>query len=799
MEGAQSNRPTSKINSDSFSLRETIYFYLRQWKWFVLSCLICGGLAYMQLRYATPKYAAYAKIMLVDDKNASSPSTALLKDLQLLSENESKKVEDEIQVMKSRKLMSNVVKNLQLNIQFFKKGRVHDTELFQNPPLKLNFIASDSVIYESKFSFFVNVVSETSFNYFVKEEDKPKKVAFGENISSPIGGIVITPTIDEIKKIKGEIIKIKITPVNAVAESYKSKISINPIGKLSKVLNITLNDPVREKALRIIDELISEYNTVSIDEKNQESKNTADFINERIDLIATDLSNVDKNAERFKTGNRLTDIASEADIYLNSGSATEEELASSRTELNLINYMRDYVDDQGGDFNPIPSNVGLTDRSIQNIAVKYNDLIRERERLLKSSNEKNPIIVNLDQELGGLKQNLRQSLGNLRNTLSIRVNNLQQQSAKINSKISSVPGQERQLRDIQRQQGIKESLYLYLLEKREEATISLTATSPNAKIIDSAYSLSPGPISPKPKMVYLAAIFVGLVIPFSIMYLITLLDNKIHNKENLEKLLGNIAILGEIPRLKGKSKNSVIERNDRSVLSESFRIVRTNFDYLRRVRNVDEYNNVVFVTSTIKGEGKTFFSMNMALTFANSNKKVLLIGADIRNPKIHTFLKKEKQKPTKKLGLTDFLYDRSITTRDVTETFELSKNKIDILLPGQTPPNPAELLMSNRMKTLFDEVSSTYDIVIVDTAPSLLVTDTLLFSQYAGHTIYVTRAGFTEKKLMNFPKELHEDGKLKGMMLVVNDVKQSNFGYGAKYGYGSYGTKKDKKAFLKKA
>ncbi len=778
------NKPSFDMNNpEKLDLRENLTIYFKNWKWFLLSVSIFIGLAYVYLRYTTPEYAAYAKIILVDDKNASSPASALLKDLQSISEKDNKAVKDEIEVMKSRSLMSNVVKELGINIQFFVKGRIHDTELFPKQPLKINFIASDSIIYDSKFSFYLKILSETNFEYKVKEEDIPKKILFGASIPTPIEGLVITPELNQFKRYIGKDIFVKISPVSKIAERYKAKIKMLPADKFSKVISITLNDPVKEKARQIIDQLIIEYNESSINEKNQESKNTADFINERINLIATDLSNVDKSAERFKTGNRLTDITSEADIYLSSGSANDEELARSRTELNLINYMRNYINDQpASGYQSIPSNVGLTDGSISNIIVRYNELVLRRQQLLKSSSERNPIVVNIDQQLNSYKQSLKQSLNNLRTTLSIRVNNLQQQSARINSKISSVPGQERQLRDIERQQDVKESLYLYLLEKREEATISLTATSPSAKIIDNAYGKGSGPVSPNRSIIMIAFLVIGLGIPFSIIYLYDLLDNKIHNKKHLEKEVRNIPILGEIPKFKGK--NTLITRNDRSALAESFRIIRTSFNYLQRVRGVKEYNNVIFVTSTIKGEGKTSFSMNMALTFANSLKKVLIIGADIRNPRIHTLLKEQKQRGAKKQGFTDYLYESYLEAKDVIETFEINKNKVDILFPGKIPPNPAELLMSSKMKTLFDEVSSNYDVVIVDTAPSMLVTDTLLFSQYAGHTFYLVRADYTKKPLLNFSKELYQDEKLPGMMMVVNGVKESNFSYGSKYGYG---------------
>lgn len=790
------NTPALKEISENVSLRDTIAVYTRQWLWFALSCILCLALAFVYLRYTTPLYGAYAKIMLVDDKNSSAPANALLKDLELLSEAESKKVEDEIQVMKSRKLMENVVERLKLNVQFFTEGRVHDIEVFPKPPIKVNFIEADSIIKSSKFAFNIKIISETVFEYSIDEKAQSKKYYFGENIPTLLGDIVIIPAIKNIQNNAGQTIKVLIHPVKKVAELYKERVSISPVGPLSKVIVIRLEDANKVKAQQIINTLIDEYNKNSIEQKNAESKATADFINERIDLIATDLANVDSNAERFKTGNRLTDITSEADIYLNTGSDNERQLIQSSTELSMVNYMNNYLKGQDS-FEPIPSNIGLSDPSISNTSSKYNELILQREQLLKSSNEQNPIIVNLDQQINGLRQSMQQSLSNLKSTLSIRVNNLKQQAARINSRISSVPGQARQLRDIERQQQIKESLYLYLLEKREEATISLTATSPNSKIIDTAYSPNDAPISPKRKVVFLAALVAGLAFPFSVIYLKQLLDTKIHNKEGVSKIFHSIPILGEIPKVKGKNKAMIIERNDRSILSESFRIVRTNLDYLMRSRRrgEDTRNNVIFVTSTINGEGKTFVSTNMALILANSDKKVLLIGADIRNPKIHEYIKVEHRE----FGLTDYLYDKQITRKSVTETTEVQGNQIDIIQSGKTPPNPAELLMGDRLKELLEEVSTLYDFVIVDTAPCMLVTDTLLFSEYADHTIYVLRANYTDKKLLNFPAELFTDNKLNRMMFIINDVKASNFGYGAKYGYGYYTEKKGKKKKKAKA
>jgi len=779
--------------SQDFNLKKTLSLYFKQWRWFVISCLLCLCIAFTYLRYTRPSYEAYAKIMLLDDKDNSSPS-AVFQDLSLFSESEEAKVEDQIQIIRSRDLIRSVVKKLKLNLRYYTKGRVYESELYGNGiPVNFNFIASDSIINKTNSEFFIDINSSVGFNYRANESDTPKKYAFGENIPTSFGGLIITPKNSDTEKLIGYDLRVSMSSVNYVAEIIRQNISVEPYGKSSKVLIVSATNNLSQKAKDIVSTLIEEYNYSTLKLKNSRSKNTAEFIDSRVELIASDLVNVDDSIVRFKTGNKITDVSSEAGQFLSSSTQNEQLLDQAQTEYRVLSYMKETLDTDSSKFEPIPS-LGTSDPSINALSARYSELLANRERLLTSAGEKNLVIVQLDESLNAIRQNLEQSIDNAKKTLNIRINGLQSQSDRINSKIYSVPGQESKLRGIERKQGIKEALYLYLLQKREEATISMTATSPSVKVVDEAFSTGV-PVSPNSQVIYIAALFIGLFLPFSVIYVNDLLDNKIHNKEDLEKIINDITVLGELPRLKGKDLDSLVQRNDRSLLSESFRIIRTNFDYVRRGRQVKEYDNVIFVTSTINGEGKSFFSVNFALTLANTDKRVLLIGADIRNPKTDLGTLNQNKKRVSKIGLTEYLIDDSILIGEAIDTYDVGENKIDVLLSGKVPPNPAELLMSDRMKPLFDKVSNQYDFVIVDTAPAMLVTDTLLFSQFAGHTIYLTRADYTEKEILNFAKDLHSKNKLNGMMLVVNDVNQSNFGYGARYGY--YGAP-EKKSIIKR-
>ncbi|MFH4969050.1 polysaccharide biosynthesis tyrosine autokinase [Gaetbulibacter sp. M240] len=783
------NEVSSNNMDSSFDLKKTLFYYLNKWPWFILSVALCITSAFFILRYTTPQYLVRAKLMLVEDKDNST--AGILKDISLFSDKEGATVDDEIEVIKSRSFLRSIVDQLNLNISFYTQGRIYESELYRSSPIVVNFIAPDSIVNKTRSSFYIDIESKTNFKYYLNVDSQPKSYTFGETIPTDFGGIIITPKNEGIAASIGRTIRVALTPVESLAEELKNNLSIIPADKSSKVLLLSLKYPVISKAEDILNTLMDEYNKFTIENKNEISRNTADFINKRVELIAEDLVNVDDSIVKFKTGNKITDVSSEAGQFLNSSALNQQQLDVAKTQLNQLSYMDQSLDVDQYDF--IPSNLGMGDPSITQLSSKYNELLERRKTLMKSAGEQNPVVLELDQTLNSIRSNLQQTIDNSAQSLSIQISSLENQSNRINSKIYQVPGQERRLRSIERKQGIKESLYLYLLEKREEATISLTATSPNAKVIDYAYNSNGGPVSPKKPVIYIGALFIGLFIPFSIFYVKDLLDTKIHNKEDLEQVIKNIAILGEIPRV--KEGETLIEKNDRSILSESFRIIRTNFDYIERRHKKDTpYNNVIFVTSTINGEGKSFVSLNTALTFANTNKKVLVIGADIRNPQIFAAIKRQRNNTGDgKLGLSEFLADESIRVEDTINPYVINDIAIDVLLSGNVPPNPAELLMGDRIKTLFDTVSEQYDYVIVDTAPSMLVTDTLLISIYAGHTIYLTRAEYTEKRILNFAKELHADKKLNGMMLVVNDVKESNFGYGAKYGY--YGTKKKKGLF----
>ncbi|MFS4469264.1 GumC family protein [Maribacter sp. 2210JD10-5] len=771
--------------STQTDISEIVKTYTKHWKWFIIFALLGLIVAFLYIRYATPEYEANAKIHILEDKNASSELSAF-NDLDILGAG-TNKVEDEIEILNSRGNFIEVVQDLKLNITHTVLGNVKSTEIYHNRPFNINFIENDSIINNSEFTFFVDIQSDNTFGYGL-EEDSPRKIyAYGKNIKTEIGDIVLTPNLSLLEKYIDRKIRIDIRPIFTVAETYQKKVIVVSAEEGSNIIDISLTDPIKEKAINILDKLIYVYNQNAIEDKKIIADRTSNFIDDRIEEISLELNTVDQSAEDFKTQKGVTDIASESNIALNVSASNRAELENARTQLNIAAGMNQYLAEEDS-YEVLPSNVGLNDGSIANTTARYNELVLERKRLLKSADEQNPVIVNLDQQLNSLKEGISSSLSGMERNLGMQVNNLSSQLSRINTKIYSAPSNSRQLRDIERQQQTTESLFLYLLQKREESQITLASSSPKSKVIDKAHLAKRAPVKPKKQIIFLASVILGLLIPFSAIYAGQMFDNKINSRTQLEGLVNNLSVIGEVPSI-GKKESLLVQKDDRSALSESMRILRTNLDYILKSKKSGN-GNIVYVTSTVPGEGKTFVSSNLAMILASTDKKILLIGADIRNPKLHTFFggknvdKLNISESKGDLGFTEYLFNKSLSAKDVINPMLVHTNTIDIIYSGKVPPNPSELLMNGRVKTLFEEISSLYDYIIVDTAPLMVVTDTLLLTEYADHVLYVVRAGNTETKVIDFPVKLHEEGKLPALSFVVNDVKHDNLGYGGKYGYG---------------
>lgn len=768
----QENNQFSHINDadESINLREQLENYLFHWKWFVLGIAVALLGAFLYLRY-TPSQYLVSTTILVDDKNSGGLASELsaFADLGLMGSSKAS-LDNEMELLKSKSLSERVVKSLGINVTYFKRGKVIKSELFRkDAPIKINFFSADSVFYKLDTTFTVTTTSSATFKLEDAEGNKSKDHNYGELVKTSYGEIIVTP-LNTGKFIDNEEVMVHITPFEQVASKYRNALQIQPVSKQASVLRISLTDPVKLKAAEILDNLVAQYNNDAIEDKNLMAKNTNEFIAQRILIVNEELMGVEVGAAKFKSENKLTDLATEAGLVVSSRAELEKKLLDLSTQLKLAEYVSDYVNANPGEL--IPANLGIGDASVDGNTAKYNQLVLERNRILKGSSEINPVIITLNGQIKNLQESIKQSLVNLKASIKISLNAIKNQESRLASTISEVPRQERMFRDIQRKQQIMETIYLYLLQKREENAITMAVTLPSAKIIDKAYG-SPIPVAPKQNIIYLAVILLGILIPFGIIYIMSLLDNKVHNRKDVENMV-KAPILGDIPKTK-LEKKMVVSDSDRSSVAEAFRLLRTNINFM--LTGAKEGAKTIFMTSTMSGEGKTFVSINLAAVLALSNKKVLLIGADIRKPKIGEYLDLKYEK-----GLTHYLMDNSLKVTDIIES--VKEVNFDFISSNLIPPNPSELLMNGRFEEVLVYGKLHYDYVIVDTAPAQLVTDTLLLAHHADLFIYVVRANYLDKRLLVIPKMMYEDKRLPNMAVLINGIDlERGYGYGYGYGY----------------
>ena len=525
-----------------------------------------------------------------------------------------------------------------------------------------------------------------------------------------------------------------------------------------------------------INQLLEMYNRNTNNDKNEIAQKTAEFIDERISIISKELGSTEADLETFKRDAGITDLTSEAQIALAGNVEYEKKSVENRTQISLVNDLRKYL--RGNEYEVLPSNVGLQDAALIGAIERYNEMLVERKRLLRTSTENNPAIVNLDTSIRAMKANVQATLEGTLQGLMITKSNLDREASRYSRRISNAPGQERAYVSIARQQEIKAGLYLMLLQKREENAIALAATANNAKIIDEAIA-DDTPVSPKRSMIYLIALVLGVGIPVGIIYLIELTKFKIEGRADVEKLT-SVPIIGDIPLTDEKNdKNGSIAvfENKNNLMSETFRNIRTNLQFM-----LDNDQKVILVTSTVSGEGKSFVSANLAISLSLLGKKVVIVGLDIRKPglnKVFHLSNKEK-------GITQYLSNPETDLMELVQPSDVNKN-LFVLPGGSVPPNPTELLARNGLDKAIEILKQNFDYVIMDTAPIGMVTDTLLVGRVADLSVYVCRADYTHKAEYTLINELAIEKKLSKLCTVINGVDLKKRKYGYYYGYGKYG------------
>jgi capsular exopolysaccharide synthesis family protein len=786
----ENNRFDDDLEND-FQLKDVLDKYSIHWQWFALGVSVCMILAFLYLRYTIPQYQATTTILVKDEKKGGMLSElSAFADLGMGGGLKSN-VDNEIEILKSRTLVESTIKKLNLNIALIVKGKIVDREIYQETPIEVYFVDKTDQYYENKIDFKFSELTPNTFaleNELVSDTSKiilsnKKEFRYGELISTKYGHLIINKSklyeVDFEDDIKS--ISIIISPLEDVVGSFTNRLKVEPISKTSSVVAISITDPIVKKSEAFLDNLIQIYNEDAAADKNFISENTSKFIANRLALITQELDGVEQDVESFKKSNKLTDIESEAKLFIQGSNEYDKKGVETEIQLNVVSSMLDFMK-KSTNSDLLPSNIITGQGDASGLISSYNQLVLDRNRILKSATAENPSVVKMDQQIASLKTTVGASLRRLQSSLEIQKRDLNSNEGILNAKIGKIPVQERQFRVIARQQKVKEELYLYLLQKREETAISLSATEPNARVIDAAKA-DKMPVAPKKNIIYLAGLLLGLLVPFGIIYTDDLLDTKIKSRLDLDgKTI--IPFIGDVPT--SDSPSEIIKSESRTSSAEALRIIRTNLEFMLS-KVPDGLAKTIFVTSTFPKEGKTFVSANLAATFALSGKKVLLIGMDIRNPRLDEYLTLPDR------GFTNYLSSKDLVLEDLIVKYD-GYEDFHVLPAGVIPPNPAELLMSKKVDVLFKDLKTQYDYIIVDTAPVSLVTDTLLIAKNADCFIYVTRANFLEKQMLNIANTLYKEQKLPNMCLLLNDT-DSTKGYG--YGYG-YGLKVKKEPWHKK-
>ncbi|RRA90827.1 GumC family protein [Paenimyroides viscosum] len=757
------------------NLKEELFKYLAHWRWFVLSVFVSLILAFLYIKFTPKSYSIATKILIKDEKsNDLANQLSAFSEMSMLG-NSKNNIENEVEILKSRTLIYNTLDSLNLNIQYLDTSEVIEKDLYKKSPVQViwnNEQLAKTVTIE------LHNITANAFDVSVNDT-KIGNTTFGKRITSEFGSFIVNKTA-AINKISE--LKINIFPKLQHAESYRNILSVSPASKTSSVIDVSIIDKTPEKAADFLNTLVYNYNLGGIKDKRFISESTSDFISDRLTLIATELGDVESQVEGYKNANSLSDIETEVKLYLDNLSTFEKSVLENETKINIVNSLITHISKAKPD-DLVPGGLLTEDAGSESYIQEINQLILEKQKMSVSATPENTNYIRLEDQIRSLKSNLLASLRRNLSSLQIVKTDYKRQENEMQSKLSQVPRQEREFRIIDRQQKVKEALYLFLLQKREETNITLAATDLNAKVIDKAIATDK-PVAPKTMIILLAALVLGAIIPFIVIYITNLLDTKIKNRFDITDN-SNIPFLGDIPT--SESTGELMEIGSRSSAAEAIRIVRTNLDFILSDKS-DEECKVIFLTSTISGEGKTFVSANLAATFSLSGKKVLLIGFDLRNPKLYEYVK------VNPLGVSNYVTNSSKPLNDYIIPVEGYTN-FDVLSSGSIPPNPTEILMSKKIKEVFDTLKTQYDYIIVDTAPVSLVTDTLLISKYADATIYVVRANKIDKEMLRIPNELYKDKKLNKLSLVLNDSDVTK-GYGYGYGYG-YGAKVEKKPFWK--
>ena len=771
-------------SEEQVNIQELLFRYLIHWPWFVVSIIICIACAWGYLRLTTPIYNISATVLIKDEKKGGGASMS--SDLEKMGlegfVSSSSNVDNEIEVLRSKSLAREVVNNLGLFVTYMDEDEFPSKELYHTSPVlvSLTHQEADKLPGRMEINMILQPTGALGVQITVGEKEYRKQFdKLPAVFPTDEGTIAFFANNDTLSAVcpenitKERHITAFINRPFSVLKEYVSSLSIAPTSKTTSVVVISLENTNTRRGRDYINKLLEMYNINANNDKNEVAQKTAEFIDERIGIISKELGSTEQDLENFKRSAGITDLSSEAQIALTGNAEYEKKRVENQTQINLVMDLQRYM--KGNEYEVLPSNIGLQDAASAGAIDRYNQMLVERKRLLRTSTENNPTIINLDTSIRAMRTNVQATLDATLKGLQITKEDLAREASRYSRRINDAPTQERQFVSIARQQEIKSGLYLMLLQKREENAITLAATANNAKIIDEALA-DDNPISPKKTIVYLAALVLGVGLPVGVIYLIGLTKFKIEGRADVEKLT-SLPVVGDIPLADEKTGSIAVFENQNNLMSETFRNVRTNLQFM-----LENGKNVILVTSTISGEGKSFISANLAISLSLLGKKVVIVGLDIRKPGLN----KVFNIPKKEHGITQYLTNTTANLMDFVQPSDINKNLF--ILPGGTvPPNPTELLARGGLEKAIETLKANFDYVILDTAPVGMVTDTLLIGRVADLSVYVCRADYTHKAEFTLINELAENNKLPNLCIAVNGLDLNSRKYGYYYGYGKYG------------
>lgn len=779
-------------SNSSFDFATLYRTIVLNWYWFVLSLIIFGSLGAIYLRYATPMYQSTAKLLIKDESNSNRRGSSLqnMSNLGIISN--STGIDNEMEILTSHSIAEDAIRDLKLYVNYTTKGRVKDIILYRNQPLNVDVDQAHLERLNAPINLSITRDSLTytvTGTYYVPTNDNSNEGPYSINrkftslpatIATRAGIITISPNYGHSLK-NADVLNVSILSPRMASNKYVSELQVAQTAKSTSIAQLQLTDEVPQRSLDYLKQLAIVYNRQANEDKNTIALRTDKFINDRLGKINAELGKTEGQLQNYKQQNGIVELKMNAGNSVANQNSSELKLAEVETQIELFNTIAREVESSSRNLSQvIPSNVGLDDQSSTTLINKYNELVLERNRLLRSASESSPVVEPLTAQIRELNGNIRRAIGTARQNLQIQRDAVLAQVNKFNEQVAETPQQERMLTQIDRQQEVKSGLYLMLLQKREENNISLAATADKGKLIDDPQLL--GKISPKSTSIMLVALLIGLALPVLVILILQFFRYKIEGHDDVARLT-KLPIIADVAIASNKAKGKadiVVHENQNNQMEEIFRSMRTNLQFMLK-----EGQKVVLFTSSTSGEGKTFNAANLSVSFGLLGKKVILIGLDIRRPRLAELFGINDHKH----GITNLLVKDNPTIEDIQEQIlpsGVNKN-LDLLMAGPIPPNPAELIARNSLDIIVNLLKERYDYIMIDTAPVGLVTDTLQIARVADASIYMCRADYTPKSSFNLINALANEKKFPNMAVVLNGIDMSKRKYSYYYGYGGYG------------